>query len=144
MRVRRSCLKPALRCCLGFGLLGLALLQLPAVPVTAQIPDVGGSLGDKVTVEGRAEVKQAGHKIMAIGFSGWVFTGQTGSRGEFLLEGIPPGTYSIIASSPGFLSASCGPVTHNGGNTVLNDDILLAGDLDGSGAIDMVDVVSLG
>jgi|SRR5688572_19993015 len=103
-----------------------------------------GTVGDKVAVEGRAEDNQAGHQVMALDFSGRVFTGQTGSRGEFLLEGIPAGSYTLIASSPGFLSATCTPVTHTGGNIRLNEVILLAGDLDNSGEIDMVDVVQLG
>jgi hypothetical protein len=103
-----------------------------------------GNIGDKVTVEGRAEDNQAGHQVMALNFSGRVFTGQTGPKGEFLLEGIPAGSYTLIASSPSFLSATCTSVTHTGGNVRLNEVILLAGDLDNSGEIDMVDMVQLG
>jgi hypothetical protein len=145
-------------------LAGLALAQTPEPASAAQGANLTGSpvalnpdalslgleslrqgtIGDKVAVEGRAEDNQAGHRVMALDFSGQVFTGQTGLRGEFLLEGIPAGAYTLIASSPGFLSATCTPVTHTGGNLRLNEVILLAGDLDNSGEIDMVDMVRLG
>jgi hypothetical protein len=124
----------------------LILLQLP-FPVNAATPEPErlrqGSFGEKVTVEGRPDHNQAGHQIMALDFSGQVFTGQTGPDGRFLLEGIPAGTYTLVASSPGFLSATCGAFVHSGGSTRLNGVTLLAGDLDNSGVIDMVDVVTL-
>lgn len=130
-------------CCL---VVALILLHLP-FPVKAAAPGpepLGqGRFGDKVTVEGRPDHNQAGHQIMALDFSGQVFTGQTGAAGQFLLEGIPAGTYTLIASSPGFLSATCGALVHSGGSTRLNGVTLLAGDLDNSGEIDMVDVVTL-
>src|SRR5262245_23703132 len=103
-----------------------------------------GTMGDKITVEGRAEDNQAGHQVMALDFSGRVFTSQTDPRGEFLLEDIQAGSYTLIASSPGFLSATCTSVTYTDSNIRLNEVILLAGDLDNSGEIDMVDVVKLG
>jgi hypothetical protein len=142
-----------------FLLAGLALAQAPLPAAAAQRPGLmsspttfspaleyhlQGNISNKVAVEGRIEDNQAGHQVMALDFSGQVFTGQTGSRGEVLLEGIPAGSYTLIASSPGFLSATCTPVPHTGGNLRLNDVILLAGDLDNSGEIDMVDMVRLG
>ena len=123
----------------------VALHSGTQVSLRAALEDLRqGTMGDKIAVEGRAEDNQAGHQVMALDFSGRVFTGQTGPRGEFLLEDIPAGSYTLIASSPGFLSATCTPVTHTGGNIRLNEVILLAGDLDNSGEIDMVDVVQLG
>jgi hypothetical protein len=166
MQLRQIALVRPLSATFLFLLAGLVWVQMPA-PTVAQSSDLMSSflplnsdrqvnlrptleylqqdnIGNKVTVEGRAEDNQAGHQVMALDFSGRVFSSQTGPRGEFLLEDIQAGSYTLIASSPGFLSATCTSVTYTDSNIRLNEVILLAGDLDNSGEIDMVDVVQLG
>ncbi len=63
--------------------------------------------------------------------------------GNFRLE-VPPGTYTIVAISHGFLSAQA-TVTLTAGNTLILPPVtLLAGDIDGNNVIDQFDALTIG
>ena len=53
-------------------------------------------------------------------------------------------TYSLLADSAGFLAASCDGVAHGTDLTTLEPVVLLAGDIDGDGVIDITDAVAIG
>ncbi len=56
----------------------------------------------------------------------------------------PGGTYTVVATAAGFLSAQ-GPVTLVSGNTSSKPVIsLLAGDIDGNSVIDQLDALTIG
>jgi len=58
---------------------------------------------------------------------------------------VPPGTYKVVASASGFLSAQEDSVTITGGNTTTLPTIdLLAGDIDNNNVIDQLDALTLG
>jgi hypothetical protein len=57
---------------------------------------------------------------------------------------ISPGTYSVVATASGFLSAQ-GSVTLTSGNTTTLPSVtLLAGDIDGNNVIDPLDALTIG
>jgi len=58
---------------------------------------------------------------------------------------VPPGTYKVVASASGFLSAQEDSVTITGGNTTTLPTIdLLAGDIDNNNIIDQLDALTIG
>jgi hypothetical protein len=56
----------------------------------------------------------------------------------------PAGTYSAVASAPGFLRAQASPVLTSGATTTLQTITLLAGDIDGNDVIDQFDALTIG
>lgn len=56
----------------------------------------------------------------------------------------PAGTYTAVASAPGFLRAQAGPVLTSGATTTLQSITLLAGDIDGNDVIDQFDALTIG
>lgn len=111
------------------------IIGLDVVVIEDHIGDIVGN----VAVEGRAADNQAGHTVMADGLST-----QTDLMGDFVLSAVAFGTYSLTADSPGFLAATCEAVDHNTHPTNLQPVTLLAGDIDGSGEIDITDAVAIG
>ncbi len=101
---------------------------------------VGGSIIGQVTVEGRAGDNQAGHTVVGDGD----LSTTTDATGDFSFAGVEFGTYNFKANSPGFLAATCESVVHDTDLTVLNAVVLLAGDIDDSGQIDVTDAVAIG
>jgi hypothetical protein len=72
-----------------------------------------------------------------------VATVDTASDGGFRLE-VPFGTYTVVATAPGFLSAQ-GTVTLTAGNTTILPSLtLIAGDIDGNSIIDQFDAMTIG
>jgi murein DD-endopeptidase MepM/ murein hydrolase activator NlpD len=72
-----------------------------------------------------------------------VATMETTPDGRFRLE-VAPGTYTVVASEPGFLRAE-GTVTLTTGNTIILPPLtLLAGDIDGNNVIDQFDALTIG
>jgi len=104
-----------------------------------------GDMEGAVTAEGRAADNQAGHTVTAAGDLGSNFSTTTEPDGSFLLDALPTDTYSVTANSPGFLAALCEGVAHSGDAlTELLAVMLLAGDIDDSGEIDITDAVAIG
>jgi hypothetical protein len=56
----------------------------------------------------------------------------------------PAGTYTVVASAPGFLKAQGSPVLTSGATTTLQSVALLAGDIDGNDVIDQFDALTIG
>lgn len=56
----------------------------------------------------------------------------------------PAGTYTAVASAPGFLRAQAGPVLTSGATTTLQSITLLAGDIDANDVIDQFDALTIG
>jgi hypothetical protein len=56
----------------------------------------------------------------------------------------PAGTYAVVATAPGFLSAAGSATLTSGGTTTLPDVTLLAGDIDGNNVIDQLDALTIG
>lgn len=120
------------------------------VPLDVIIRDDGtvpgnGDIAGNVTVEGRASDNQAGHSVTATGDLGGELSDDTDTNGDFLINNAAADTYSLTADSPGFLAATCEGVVHTtDALTTLDDMVLLAGDIDGNGEIDITDAVSIG
>jgi len=100
-----------------------------------------GSLLGNVQAEGHPPGNQTGYSIL-INERGLATT--TTATGDFSLADLEFGTYSLTASQPGFLSATCTGVVHNNEPTVLAGVTLLAGDLDGDGLINVADATAIG
>jgi hypothetical protein len=98
-----------------------------------------------VTVEGRAADNQAGHNVTAAGDVGGVLAAITDSTGNFLINNAAADTYTVTAERAGFLTATCDGAVHLADAlTTLQPVTLLAGDIDGSGEIDITDAVAIG
>jgi hypothetical protein len=110
-----------------------------AVVVVEPAPQRGSLLG-QVQVEGRAPGSQANINIL-INESGLAVAAAPG--GEFTFADVDFGAYTLTASSPGFLRATCN-VTHQSELTTLTSLTLLAGDFNDDGVIDVADAAALG
>ena len=65
------------------------------------------------------------------------------ANGNFTMTA-PAGTYSVVASAPGFLRAQGSPVLTAGATTTMQNISLLAGDIDGNDVIDQFDALTIG
>lgn len=102
--------------------------------------DESGDILGNVTVEGRAADNQAGHTIT----DGASLSTTTAANGDFVLADALFGTYDLTANSPGFLAATCEGVDHSVDPTTLDAVVLLAGDINDDGTIDITDAVAIG
>jgi hypothetical protein len=99
-----------------------------------------GDIAGNVFVEGRAADNQVGHNVTVDSKEA-----QTDANGHFVITQVPTGVYTAAAQYAGFLAADCANVSHSTTDlTVLQDVTLLAGDIDGSRAIDITDAVAIG
>lgn len=105
-----------------------------------------GDIAGNVKVEARADDNQAGHQVMAVGeLDDNDLMVTTDANGDFLFDNAPADTYTVTANSDGFLAATCEGVEHTASAmTTLADAVLLAGDIDDSGEIDITDAVAIG
>ena len=108
-------------------------------PTATPEPTDSGIVGN-VKVQGRADDNQAGHSVQD---ETDLFT-LTDTNGDFSFPDAEFGTYTLTANSAGFLAATCTDVDHSSDPTVLESVILLAGDLDDSGEVDITDAVAIG
>lgn len=107
-------------------------------------PGEGDIIGN-ATVEGRAADNQADHLITATDGMTVTLNTTTALTGSFIFEDAPAGTYSVTADEVGFLAATCEGVAHAADAlTSLADVMLLAGDIDDSGEIDITDATAIG
>lgn len=117
---------------------GTDLFDIPFTPATITITDVvtTGTLTGKVTASKPVTVTllSGTTKIASV---------VANADGTFSLTA-NPGTYTVTASSPGFLTAQ-GSATLTAGNTTTMPTIALAGgDVDNNGKIDANDVLTIG
>jgi hypothetical protein len=111
-----------------------------AVTVIAPVPQRGTFTG-QVQLEGRPVGNAAGITVL-LNESGLAAT--TAPNGEFTLVDLDFGAYSLTASSPGFLSATCTGASFSAQATPLTGVTLLAGDLNNDGVIDVADAAVIG
>ncbi len=126
---------------------GVAVSVDQVVDLTVTIEGAAIAAGDgdivgNVTGEGRANDNQAGLEVTITDNTAKDVTDDTG---DFWINNAPSYTYSITANSAGFLAATCTDATHVTGTvTVLNDVVLLAGDIDNDGVIGIADAAAIG
>lgn len=65
------------------------------------------------------------------------------TSGNFTITA-PVGTYTVVASAPGFLKAQGSPVLTAGATKTMQTISLLAGDIDGNDVIDQFDALTIG
>ncbi|HMV28147.1 MAG TPA: carboxypeptidase regulatory-like domain-containing protein [Anaerolineales bacterium] len=65
------------------------------------------------------------------------------TSGNFTITA-PAGTYTVVASAPGFLKAQGSPVLTAGATKTMQTISLLAGDIDGNDVIDQFDALTIG
>jgi len=93
-----------------------------------------------VTSPAFAGDNQADHTVV----DDTILSTTTDAFGDFTFGSVEFGTYNFTADSPGFLAATCTGVVHDTDVTVLNEVVLLAGDIDGSTEVDITDAVAIG
>lgn len=110
------------------------------IPVPSSHVVITGS----VQLEGRSGSSEA--VIRVEGPDGVPQMFPVGTQGAFDLEveNMLPGSYRIVAESPGFLALAYQGELKSGDVLRLADGVLLAGDLTGDGVIDIGDVVQFG
>ncbi|MBZ0297235.1 MAG: hypothetical protein K8L99_32045 [Anaerolineae bacterium] len=79
--------------------------------------------------------------VQLIDSNGGVAEGQVDEQGKFLFGELAPGSYRVEASAAGFLSRQVELIVEPGGEYMLPPAILAAGDTNGDGVIDMLDVM---
>jgi hypothetical protein len=115
----------------------------PAESTAAPLVEVGGVVS-RILAEGRPADRQNGHQLTALDSAGIPLTGLTAADGSLTLADVPAGQYRLLAQSPGFLAAGCDMVIEGGVLASLSEATLLAGDLDSSGEVDLIDAVTIG
>lgn len=105
------------------------------------------SLRARLTLQGATNGADFGAEEVVLLIQGEGVTesivGDPSGSGEFLFEGLKPGTYSLTASMPGFLDAVHTDVTLGiipGATVTVPHLTLLGGDSNGNGIVDIADV----
>jgi len=92
--------------------------------------------GRQVLVAGESRPRYGGVVVTVAGIQA-----TTNDAGEFVVSGVPVGTFPIVARVAGYL-ASVGQVTISSVNpNAVSNMLLLSGDINGDGRIDILDVV---
>ena len=98
-----------------------------------------GSITGQVSLQSRTD--HSGTSVAA----GALPPVSTGSNGTFTIAGVPAGTYTVTASKPGYLSArKTGVVVPASGSVNIGSTMLLGGDANNDGTINIVDLVIVG
>ncbi|HEY3310746.1 MAG TPA: dockerin type I domain-containing protein [Anaerolineales bacterium] len=117
---------------------GTDLFTITFVPATITVtePSVNGTLVGKVT---------ASKPVTVTLLSGatTIATTTAAADGSFSLTALA-GSYTVVASAPGFLKAQGAPTLTAGVTTTMPTIALIAGDVDGNGKIDSLDVLTIG
>jgi hypothetical protein len=115
----------------------LVLTTIPSVPSTVMVTSAQGTFtsrviaGKPVTITlYRADNSVAGSVI-------------ANPDGTFSLS-VLAGTYTAVATAPGFLKAQGSPVITGGSTTTFQTVTLLAGDIDGNNVINQFDALTIG
>jgi len=108
-----------------------------STPVASPTPLPAGTLNGKVIATKPVTVSlyDAANTLVA--------TVPANQDGTFSLTA-PAGTYAVVATAPGFLSAAGSATLTSGGTTSLPDVTLSAGDIDGNNVIDQFDAMTIG
>lgn len=119
---------------------GAPLRVTQTSPLRLALADTGGSFTGQIVVEGAP--RQPGPVITATRNDSLTFNQTVAAGGEFTLANLPSGKYTLSIEKPGYLAATCAAATA-GPATRLAPLTLRAGDVDGSGLIDVADAVAL-
>ncbi|MFN8455440.1 MAG: hypothetical protein U0401_12360 [Anaerolineae bacterium] len=124
------------------GGLELPLTGITNLPVTISAPVAQqGSLTGHIQAQGRAPGHQGGYTLTLVELG---LTTNTTPNGDFIFSDVPFGVYTLTASQPGYLSATCANLNHQQESTILTGFTLLAGDFNADGQITIADSTALG
>ncbi len=102
-----------------------------------------GYVSGNVLLQGRAD--HQGAQVTAWQSGSPVQTDTTASSGNFYSLSLPSGTYSVTVGLGGYLaSRTDGVVVTSGGVTNLPSRVLLGGDVNGDGTVDILDLSAIG
>lgn len=116
---------------------GGALTTIESTPITLTITEAEGTLTGTVNASKPVTVTLYNQDTTVAG------TTTTDENGNFSLSA-PAGSYTVIASAPGFLKAQGTPTLTGGATTTMQTISLLAGDIDGNDVIDEFDALTIG
>lgn len=117
--------------------MGNGLISLESVPATLSIAVPTGTL--KGTVTASKPVKVCAYDAN----DAEVECEDANSDGTFSMT-LDAGVYTVAASAEGFLKAEGSATVTGGAETAMSAIALLAGDIDGNGAIDQFDAMTIG
>ncbi len=116
---------------------GGALTTLESATITLTIAAPDGTLTGTVLASKPVTVTLYNEDTTVAG------TTTVDENGNFSLSA-PAGSYTVIASAPGFLKAQGTPTLTGGATTTLQSVSLIAGDIDGNDVIDQFDALTIG
>lgn len=116
---------------------GGALTTIASTPATLLITDATATLNGTVHATKTVTITLYDQS------SAVVASGETDTSSNFSLTA-PAGSYTVVASAPGFLRAQGSPTLTSGVSTVMPTISLLAGDIDGNDVIDQFDALTIG
>lgn len=116
---------------------GGALTTIASVPASLLITDATSTLAGNVLATKPVTVTLYNQDQSVAG------TATPDANGNFSIEA-PAGSYTVVASAPGFLKAQGTPTLSSGATTTLQSVTLLAGDIDGNDVIDQLDALTIG
>lgn len=116
---------------------GGELTTIPSSPVTLTIEEPLGTLTGTVLATKSVTVTlyKPDTTVEA--------TATADANGNFTMTA-PAGTYTVVASAPGFLRAQGSPVLSAGATKTMQNITLIAGDIDGNDVIDQLDALTIG
>ncbi len=101
----------------------------------------GATVEGQVMLEGRTIGSWDGAEVT---IDGTAFGATTDPDGNFQIVDVPPGTYTFRANADGYLEAVCENLEVVAPLTTLMPIELVAGDVNGDGAINIIDAVAIG
>lgn len=126
---------------------GQSLVSIGYVPdtvtVTGFTPSPTATLPTSATVNGQVIASKPVTIQLFDANTQLVVSQVANSDGTFSIP-LVGGTYTIVASAPGFLNAQGSVTLTNGVTTTMSTVSLLAGDIDGNGVIDQFDALTIG
>lgn len=123
--------------CTGRVSTGGSLTEIQIAPATLAITELNGTLAGTVFANKPVTVTlyKQDSAVQA--------TATPDENGNFSIPA-PAGTYTVVATAPGYLKAQGSPVLTSGATTTLQAVTLLAGDIDGNDEIDQFDALTIG
>ena len=115
----------------------LTLQTIPSTPASLTATGGDGTLAGQVIANKPVTITLFDASAAVVG------SVNANADGTFSLTGAP-GSYTAVASAPGYLKAQAAISITSGNTTTLPTISLLAGDIDGNGVIDQFDALTVG